>query len=87
MLGRWRRGGLAVSPRLPRITGADLVRALERAGWRELRRRGSHVILCHPIKKNRPVVPVHAGAVLPPGTLSGILKDCELTPGELRELL
>ena len=76
-----------MSPRLPRITGAELVRALERAGWRELRRRGSHVVLSHPTKKKRPVVPVHAGATLPLGTLSGILKDCELTPDELRELL
>jgi len=76
-----------VSPRLPRPTGGDVVRALERDGWQELRRRGSHVILAHPTKPGRPVVPVHAGQTLPPGTLADVLKDCGLTADDLRRLL
>ena len=31
--------------KLPAISGADAVRAFERAGWRQARQRGSHVIL------------------------------------------
>lgn len=32
-------------PRLPVISGAEAVKAFERAGWRQNRQRGSHVIL------------------------------------------
>jgi len=76
-----------VSPKLPRVTGGDVLRALERDGWRELRRRGSHVVLVHPTKAGRPVLPVHAGETLPPGTLADVLRDCGLTPDDLRRLL
>ena len=76
-----------MSPRLPRVTGAELVRALHRDGWRELRRRGSHAVLIHPTKPGRPVVPIHVGETLPLGTLADILKDCGLTGDDLRRLL
>jgi predicted RNA binding protein YcfA (HicA-like mRNA interferase family) len=33
------------------------------------------------------VVPIHAGAVLPPGIVSRVLKDAGLTPDDLRRLL
>ena len=32
-------------PKIPRVSGADAVRAFEQAGWRRDRQRGSHVIL------------------------------------------
>ncbi|MBV9312209.1 MAG: type II toxin-antitoxin system HicA family toxin [Pseudonocardia sp.] len=49
-------------PRAPRITSADLLRALHRAGWTTSRQSGSHVILVHPERAGaRVVVPVHAG--------------------------
>ncbi|MGH3791220.1 MAG: type II toxin-antitoxin system HicA family toxin [Pseudonocardiaceae bacterium] len=35
-------------PRAPRITSADLLRALHRAGWTTSRQSGSHMILVHP---------------------------------------
>jgi predicted RNA binding protein YcfA (HicA-like mRNA interferase family) len=54
--------------RLPAISGAEAVRAFKRAGWREDRQRGSHVIL---IKMGH-----HS-------TLS-ILQHRELAPGTLR---
>jgi predicted RNA binding protein YcfA (HicA-like mRNA interferase family) len=34
-----------MSPRLPRITGVELLRALERAGWERASQSGSHVKL------------------------------------------
>ena len=76
-----------MSPRLPRITAAEPLRALYRDDWRELRRRGSHAVLAHPTKPGRPVVPVHAGDTLPPGILAAILTDCGLTSDDLRNLL
>ncbi|HZS86184.1 MAG TPA: type II toxin-antitoxin system HicA family toxin [Chloroflexota bacterium] len=32
-------------PNLPRLSGADTIRALERLGFRQVRQRGSHVVL------------------------------------------
>jgi predicted RNA binding protein YcfA (HicA-like mRNA interferase family) len=74
-------------PRAPRLTADTLLRALRRDGWTEVRRRGSHAVLAHPTKQGRPVVPVHSGETLPPGTLAAILKDCELSIDQLRRLL
>jgi predicted RNA binding protein YcfA (HicA-like mRNA interferase family) len=74
-------------PRLPRITAAELLRALRRDGWEELRRRGSHAVLVHPTKPGIVVVPIHAGKTLKPGTLASILEDAGLTVDELRRLL
>ncbi|MBI2941185.1 MAG: type II toxin-antitoxin system HicA family toxin, partial [Chloroflexi bacterium] len=37
-----------MSPRLPRITAAELLRALRRAGWQQHRQTGSHLHLVHP---------------------------------------
>ena len=77
-----------MSARLPRITGADLVRALKRAGWLEIRQSGSHVHLAHP---DRPgvilTVAVHAGRIVPVGTLKAILSRAGLSADELRQLL
>ncbi len=32
-------------PRLPRVSGAETIRALERLGFIQVRQRGSHVVL------------------------------------------
>jgi predicted RNA binding protein YcfA (HicA-like mRNA interferase family) len=74
-------------PRLPRITGADAIRALRRVGWVEVRRRGSHILLRHPDRPERVTVPVHAGAVLKPKTRSSILDQAGITVEEFRGLL
>lgn len=74
-------------PRLPRITAAELLRALRRAGWVEDHQTGSHVILRHPERPGRVSVPVHAGRTLRLGTLKNILDQADLTADELRQLL
>lgn len=73
--------------RLPRVTGVELLRALQRAGWTEARRRGSHVILHHEARNVRLVVPVHPGKIMKLGTLGGILDDAGLSAQDLRNLL
>lgn len=72
-------------PRLPRLTGAQLVRALQRLGWVVVVQRGSHVQLRHPERGGRVTVPVHAGRVLGPGLLLAILKQTGVGVGDLRE--
>jgi predicted RNA binding protein YcfA (HicA-like mRNA interferase family) len=76
----WRR------PR--RVSGARLVRALARAGFVEVHRHGSHVMIAHRDDASRAtVVPVHKRQDIPPGTLRSILKGLRLEIEELRELL
>ena len=74
-------------PKLPRISGADAVRVLERFGFRRVRQRGSHVML----RKSGPggeigcVVPLHPE--LATGTLRGILRQAGVTREEfIKEL-
>ena len=76
-----------MSPKLPRVTGGELVRALERDAWYRTRQHGSHVVMRHPAKPGRAVVPVHAGRTLPPGIVARTLQDAGLTLEELRRLL
>jgi len=56
-------------PPLPRVTGREVVRALERLGWQLVIQRGSHVQLKHPERSGRVAVPVHQGETIGPGLL------------------
>jgi predicted RNA binding protein YcfA (HicA-like mRNA interferase family) len=40
-----------VTDGLPVVSGAQLIRALERLGWETVRERGSHVRLRHPERR------------------------------------
>ena len=77
-------------PKLPQITGKELVAALQRAGFEIARQRGSHVQLRKTLpdgKKATFPVPVHAGQTIKTGTLHGILRLARLTDDELIALL
>ncbi|ADW20991.1 MULTISPECIES: type II toxin-antitoxin system HicA family toxin [Thermus] len=63
-----------MSPCLTPIAGKELVRLLQEEGFQVVRVRGSHVRLKHPDGRAT-TVPVHAGELLRPGTLLGILRD------------
>jgi predicted RNA binding protein YcfA (HicA-like mRNA interferase family) len=73
--------------KLPSVSGERVVRALKRAGFVELRQRGSHVSLEKktPDRSFRTVVPMHPS--LAKGTLSDILKQAGLTLEEFLEFL
>ena len=74
-----------MSRALPVISGAQLIRVLERLGWEVVRQRGSHVRLRHPDRRTFLVVPLHRE--LKRGTLVGILRDVGLDVDELRRQL
>ncbi len=76
-----------MSSRQPRITAAQLLRALKRDGWIEHHQVGSHVQLKHPTKPGRVTVARHAGVTLNPKTLLRALEQASLTVDELRDLL
>lgn len=65
-------------PKLPRLTGEQMVRFLESNGFVKLRIRGSHYVMAK--GDLRTVVPVHSGRSLKIGTLRGILSDIEMSP-------
>ena len=74
-----------MSERLPRLTGKQLGKVLERAGWHLDRATGSHFIY---VKPNSPLtlsVPRHR-RVMSIGTLSRLLKDAGIDRSELRML-
>jgi len=71
--------------RIPALSGRQLIRVLEKAGFRVLRQRGSHVKL----RKADivVVVPVHGTKSLKRPTMMGILKDAGLSHDEVTRLL
>jgi len=70
---------------LPRPTGKELVKALERAGFVAERVRGSHYFLRHPDGRAT-VVPLRA-RTLGLGLLRKVLSDCGIKPEQLSDLL
>jgi predicted RNA binding protein YcfA (HicA-like mRNA interferase family) len=76
-----------MSRHLPAVSGRELIRALRRAGFVELRQKGSHVSLEKRAADGyrRTVVPLHRE--IRPGTLSDILNQSGLSKEDLRELL
>ena len=74
--------------RLPHVGGDRIVRALLRLGFREVHRKGSHVMLMHALEPDRiAVVPVHKGKPVPAGTLRAILKGAMVSVEDLRARL
>ncbi len=73
--------------KLPSVSGERLIRALKRAGFVELRQKGSHVSLERKTTDHvyRTVVPLHS--TLARGTLAKIVKQAGITPEQLLDLL
>lgn len=75
-----------MSRKLPSLTGVEIIRALERAGFAVVRIRSSHHFLLHPDGRTT-VVPCHTGESIGPGLLSKILRDCAIDKEEFRSFL
>jgi predicted RNA binding protein YcfA (HicA-like mRNA interferase family) len=56
----------------------ELIRILERDGWRLARTRGSHRQFKHPSKPGTLTVAGKPGVDIPPGTLNAVLKQAGL---------
>ena len=65
-------------PRMPRVTGAEVLRALPSLDWVVAAQRGSHVQLKHPDRPGRVTIPIHAGETIGPRWLGSIV-----TPGRI----
>ncbi|MDQ3957380.1 MAG: type II toxin-antitoxin system HicA family toxin [Actinomycetota bacterium] len=73
-----------MNPRLPAISGADVVKVLERAGFSYVGSKGSHAKLRHDDGRTT-IVPLHRE--LARGTLRSILRQAGLSPDDLSRLL
>ncbi|WP_026223650.1 type II toxin-antitoxin system HicA family toxin [Methylosarcina fibrata] len=70
-------------PKLPVVSGADVVRTLQRLGFVIARQRGSHIVMRR--GSSGCVVPNHVE--LKAGTLSGVLKQAGVSVDEFVEAL
>jgi len=75
-----------MSPRLPRVTAAQMLRVLRQFGFEEVRASGSHRILRNADGK-RVTISYHAGQILHPKLLQSILRDANLSAENLRQSL
>lgn len=66
----------------PVLWSRPVLRALERAGFREVNRVGSHLKLRR--DGHIAIVPDHGGKDMPQGTLRGILKQAGITIEEFQ---
>jgi predicted RNA binding protein YcfA (HicA-like mRNA interferase family) len=74
-------------PKLPRISSREAIRSLERLGFEQVRQTGSHIVMKKETEKGEIgcVVPVHRELKI--GTLSGILKQAQVTVEEFIDRL
>lgn len=72
--------------RAPRVTGKQLISALELMGFLVQRVRGSHHFVKHPDGRST-VIPVHSGEIIGPGLLQKVLRDCAITGEDLTRKL
>ncbi len=84
------RSGLrlkSLMPKLPVISGKELITALKKTGFVEVRQKGSHISLekVTPERTYRTVVPLHPE--LAKGTLLDILQQTGLSRDDLFKLL
>ncbi len=76
-----------MSGRLPVLKGREIIAALSKAGFREVRRSaGSHVQLAH-ADGRRVTVPDHGPTDIGRGLLRKILRDAELQRDQFLSLL
>ena len=73
-------------PQLPRVTSGEIVRVLEKMGFRLSRSSGNHFIYRNE-NGVRVTVPCHAGQILHPKVLQSIMEDSRLSVEELIERL
>ena len=69
-------------PKLQRVSGQEAIRALERLGFVQVRKRGSHVVLKKKTAEGEVgcVIPLHSELAI--GTLRGILRQARVTADE-----
>ena len=63
-------------PKLPRVSGAQALKAFQRLGFEKVRQRGSHIVVRRGAQGC--VIPMHSELKI--GTLAGLLRQADITP-------
>jgi len=76
-----------VSPKFPAVTSDEVIRVIQKIGFRFKRQAGSsHAIYFRDRDKRRTVVPVHSGKIIKRKTFKTILSDVGITAEEFNEV-
>ena len=71
--------------RLPILKGVEIIKILEKVGFKTIRQKGSHVFLKH--QDNRiTIIPVHKGKDVDRSLLRKILRDTKISPNEFKNI-
>ena len=74
-----------MSPKPPLVSGQQVVRALQRAGFNLVSQRGSHIKMFNPTKEITLIIPNHRE--VDRWTLKGILQDAEISIDDFNQLI
>jgi predicted RNA binding protein YcfA (HicA-like mRNA interferase family) len=76
-----------MSPKFPTVTSDEVIKVLQKIGFRFKRQSGSsHAIYFRDSDKRRTVVPIHKGKILKRKTFKSILSDSNITVDEFNNL-
>jgi len=74
-------------PKLPILSGKDVIKVLEKIGFNHIRTRGSHAILKKQTAQGSKTIPVPLHKELAKGTLKSIMNQAGLSIEDLIKLL
>jgi len=72
--------------RLPILTGLELIKILEKVGFKIVRQKGSHVFLKNQDNRTT-IIPVHKGKDVDRSLLRKILRDTKISPDKFKDIL
>ncbi len=74
-------------PKLPVVSGKEVIKALSKIGFIHIRTKGSHAILNKQTDKGKITIPVPLHKELARGTIKSIMRQAEINLDELLKLL
>ncbi len=74
-------------PKLPILSGKDVVKALSRIGFEHVRTKGSHAILNKSTAQGKITIPVPLHKELAKGTLKSVMRQADLNLEDFLKLL
>jgi predicted RNA binding protein YcfA (HicA-like mRNA interferase family) len=76
-----------MTPRMPRPSVDELIRAIKKAGFELIDQEGSHQKWRHPVTGKQTIIPYHKGETIRPKLLNSILNGAGVTIEDLMKLL
>ncbi len=74
-------------PKLPVLSGKDIVKILSKIGYQHIRTKGSHMVMVKQTERGKKTIPVPNHKELAKGTLKAIMSQADLKLDDLLNLL